>query len=202
MRRVHPVVVVVLLLLVLASDTFAEGVATLGLLIVIFGVVRSGRSAMAAVAVSGYIAGAYWFTSSTSFANPAVTIGRAFTDTFAGIAPASLPGFIVAQLVGLLVGSLSDFWTQELVRAVQRELYGAARSTLDLQRIEAGAERHEEIIVEAGTDLPGEHARRDGAQLDRHLSPPAPRADADGLRTDAPVPARGGSRTRAAACSS
>jgi arsenate reductase len=79
---------------------FAEGVATLGLLLVIFGVVRSGRSAVAAVAVAGYIAGAYWFTSSTSFANPAVTIGRAFSHTFAGIEPASVPMFIVAQLVG------------------------------------------------------------------------------------------------------
>ena len=53
-------------------------------------------------AVGAYIGAAYWFTSSTSFANPAVTIGRAFTDTFAGIAPASVPGFVVAQLVGTL----------------------------------------------------------------------------------------------------
>ena len=79
---------------------FAEGFATLGLLVVIFGVVRSGRSTMAAFAVAGYIAAGYYFTSSTSFANPAVTIGRAFTDTFAGIEPASVPMFIVAQLAG------------------------------------------------------------------------------------------------------
>jgi glycerol uptake facilitator-like aquaporin len=79
---------------------FAEGVATVGLLLVIFGVVRSGRSPVAAFAVAGYIAGAYWFTSSTGFANPTVTIGRAFSDTFAGIEPASVPMFIVAQLVG------------------------------------------------------------------------------------------------------
>ena len=79
---------------------FAEGVATLGLVLVIFGVVRSGRGAVAAFAVAGYIAGAYWFTSSTSFANPAVTVGRAFSDTFAGIAPASVPMFVVAQVVG------------------------------------------------------------------------------------------------------
>ena len=58
---------------------------------------------MAAVAVAGYIGGAYYFTSSTSFANPAVTIAREFSDTFAGIAPSSVPGFIVAQLVGTLV---------------------------------------------------------------------------------------------------
>lgn len=79
---------------------FAEGVATLGLLLVIFGVVRSGRSAVAAFAVGGYIAGAYYFTASTSFANPAVTIGRAFSDTFAGVAPASVPMFVLAQIAG------------------------------------------------------------------------------------------------------
>lgn len=83
-----------------ANLWFAEGIATLGLLVVIFGVVRSGRSAVAAFAVGGYIAGGYYFTSSTSFANPAVTIGRAFTDTFTGIEPASVPMFIVAQLAG------------------------------------------------------------------------------------------------------
>jgi glycerol uptake facilitator-like aquaporin len=83
----------------------AEGIATLGLLLVIFGVVRSGRAAMAAFAVAGYIAGAYYFTSSTSFANPAVTIGRAFSDTFAGIEPADVPMFVVAQLAGALVAT-------------------------------------------------------------------------------------------------
>jgi glycerol uptake facilitator-like aquaporin len=83
----------------------AEGIATLGLLVVIFGVVRSGRSSVAAVAVAGYIAGAYWFTSSTSFANPAVTIGRSFSDTFAGIEPASVPMFVVAQLVGAVAAT-------------------------------------------------------------------------------------------------
>jgi arsenate reductase len=81
-----------------------EVVATAGLLLLIFALARSGRAAVAPAAVGAYIGAAYWFTSSTSFANPAVSIGRAFTDTFAGIAPASLPGFIVAQLVGLLVG--------------------------------------------------------------------------------------------------
>jgi glycerol uptake facilitator-like aquaporin len=83
----------------------AEGIATLGLLMVIFGVVRSGRAAMAAFAVAGYIAAAYYFTSSTSFANPAVTIGRAFSNTFAGIEPSSVPLFIVAQLVGALAAT-------------------------------------------------------------------------------------------------
>jgi arsenate reductase len=77
-----------------------EVVATFGLLLVITGVVRSGRTAVAPFAVGGYIAAAYWFTSSTSFANPAITIGRTLTDTFAGIAPRSAPAFIAAQLVG------------------------------------------------------------------------------------------------------
>lgn len=78
----------------------SEVVATAGLLLVILGVVRSGRTQLAPFAVGGYIASAYWFTSSTSFANPAVTVSRALTDTFAGIEPASVPPYIVAQLVG------------------------------------------------------------------------------------------------------
>ncbi len=80
---------------------FAEGVATLGLLLVVFGVVRSGRTTAVAFAVGGYIAGAYYFTSSTSFANPAVTVARMFSDTFAGIRPIDAPGFIAAQLVAV-----------------------------------------------------------------------------------------------------
>lgn len=78
----------------------AEVVATFGLVLVIFGVVRSGRKAAAPFAVAGYIVGAYFFTASTSFANPAVTVGRTLSDTFAGIAPASAPGFVLAQLAG------------------------------------------------------------------------------------------------------
>ncbi|MFC3500016.1 aquaporin [Micromonospora krabiensis] len=81
-----------------------EVVATAGLILLIFALARSGRALVAPAAVGAYIGAAYWFTSSTSFANPAVTIGRAFTDTFAGIAPASVPGFVIAQLVGLAVG--------------------------------------------------------------------------------------------------
>jgi glycerol uptake facilitator-like aquaporin len=75
-------------------------IATLGLIVVIFALVRSGRVASAPAAVGAYIGAAYWFTSSTSFANPAISVGRMFSDTFAGIAPASVPGFVVAQLVG------------------------------------------------------------------------------------------------------
>lgn len=83
---------------------FAEGVATLGLLLVIFGVVRSGKPILAAFSVGGYIAGAYFFTSSTSFANPAVTVARTFSDTFAGIEPASAPAFVLTQLAAVAVG--------------------------------------------------------------------------------------------------
>jgi glycerol uptake facilitator-like aquaporin len=78
----------------------AEAVATVGLLLVIFGVVRSGRVTAAPFAVGAYITAGYWFTSSTSFANPAVTVGRTLSDTFAGIAPASAPMFVASQLVG------------------------------------------------------------------------------------------------------
>jgi glycerol uptake facilitator-like aquaporin len=81
-----------------------EVVATAGLLLLIFALARSDRAAVAPAAVAAYIGAAYWFTSSTSFANPAVTVGRAFTDTFAGISPGSVPAFIVAQLAGLAVG--------------------------------------------------------------------------------------------------
>lgn len=82
----------------------AEVIATAGLLVIVFGTIRSGRPDRVALAVGGYITAAYWFTSSTSFANPAVTIARTVTNTFAGIAPASAPGFILAQLAGGVLG--------------------------------------------------------------------------------------------------
>ncbi|MEU9181862.1 aquaporin [Streptomyces sp. NPDC048550] len=81
-----------------------EVVATAGLILLIFGLARTDRLRFAPVAVASYIGAAYWFTSSTSFANPAVTIGRAFTDTFAGIAPSSVAGFIGMQLLGAVAG--------------------------------------------------------------------------------------------------
>lgn len=83
-----------------------EVVATAGLVMLIFGLAKTDHLRFAPAAVASYIGAAYWFTSSTSFANPAVTIGRAFTDTFAGIAPSSVPGFIGMQLVGGAVGLL------------------------------------------------------------------------------------------------
>lgn len=96
-----------------------EVVATVGLLAVIFGVVRSGRASAAPFAVGAYIGGAYFFTSSTSFANPAVTIGRAFTATFAGIEPASVPGFVACQLVGGVLAVL-------LIRALYPDIDAVA----------------------------------------------------------------------------
>jgi arsenate reductase len=89
-----------------AAHGVSEVVATLGLVLVIFALVRAGRIERAPAAVGAYIGAAYWFTSSTSFANPAITIGRMFSDTFAGIAPASVPPFIMAQLFGAALAVL------------------------------------------------------------------------------------------------
>ena len=92
-----------------------EVVATFGLLLTILGVVRAGRANVAAFAVGGYIAAAYWFTSSTSFANPAVTIGRTMSNTFAGIEPSSVPLFILCQCVGAVLAiAAARFWFPQL----------------------------------------------------------------------------------------
>ncbi len=90
----------------------SEIIATLGLVLVIFALARSGRARTAPAAVGAYIGAAYFFTSSTSFANPAITIGRMFSDTFAGIAPASVPVFIAAQIIGgaLAVGVIKALY--------------------------------------------------------------------------------------------
>jgi glycerol uptake facilitator-like aquaporin len=82
----------------------AEVVATAGLIMVIVSVAYAQRAALSAAAVGAYIGAAYWFTSSTAFANPAVTIGRVFSDTFAGIAPSSVAPFMAAQIVGAVIG--------------------------------------------------------------------------------------------------
>jgi glycerol uptake facilitator-like aquaporin len=87
----------------------AEAVATLGLLLTIFGCAARAPTAIP-YAVGLYITSAYWFTASTSFANPAVTIGRSLSDTFAGIAPADVPGFIVAQILGALAAAALGHW--------------------------------------------------------------------------------------------
>ena len=89
-----------------APVLLSEVVATAGLLFVIVSLVRTGRTQHVAWAVGAWIGAAYWFTASTSFANPAVTIGRTLTDTYAGITPVSVPAFIVAQLVGGTIGTV------------------------------------------------------------------------------------------------
>jgi glycerol uptake facilitator-like aquaporin len=83
-----------------SAHLFSEVIATAGLLLVVFSLARSRRASTAPAAVGAYIGAAYFFTSSASFANPAISVGRMFSNSFAGIAPASVPGFIVAQLVG------------------------------------------------------------------------------------------------------
>jgi glycerol uptake facilitator-like aquaporin len=101
------------------GQLLGEVVATLGLVLVVFGVARSRRTAVP-FAVGGYIAAAYWFTSSTSFANPAITVARSLTNTFAGIDPSSIAAFVGAQLVGGALGFL-----------VVRVLYPDARQIAD-----------------------------------------------------------------------
>jgi arsenate reductase len=88
------------------AHALSEVIATAGLLLVIFALARTGRAATAPAAVGAYIGAAYWFTSSTSFANPAITVGRMFSNTFAGIAPSSAPVFIAAQVGGGIAGVL------------------------------------------------------------------------------------------------
>jgi glycerol uptake facilitator-like aquaporin len=91
------------------AQLFSELVATFGLLSVILSCARR-RSTMAPFAVGAYITAAYWFTSSTSFANPAVTLARSLSDTFAGIRPVDVPGFIVAQLLGAAAATVLFYW--------------------------------------------------------------------------------------------
>lgn len=89
------------------AHLFSETIATAGLLLVIFALARTRRTGTAPAAVGAYIGAAYFFTSSASFANPAITVGRIFSDSFAGIAPASVPGFVVAQLIGGAIALLA-----------------------------------------------------------------------------------------------
>ena len=99
-----------------AAHFLAEIVATAGLILVIFVLARTDRAHVTPWAVGAYIGAAYFFTSSASFANPAITIGRMFSDTFAGIAPSSAPGFIAAQLIGAALAFLLVRWLYPSVR--------------------------------------------------------------------------------------
>jgi glycerol uptake facilitator-like aquaporin len=93
-----------------ASQMFSEFIATFGLLAVIWGCARRQRAAVVAISVAAYIMAAYWFTASTSFANPAVTLARSMSDTFAGIRPLDVPGFITAQLAGAAAATALMRW--------------------------------------------------------------------------------------------
>lgn len=133
-----------------AGHLFGEVVATAGLILLIFALVRTGRAALVGPAVGAYVGAAYWFTSSTSFANPAVTAGRIFTDTFAGITPATAWPFLGAQFVGAAVGSRRR--TLELARE-----YGAtdvvdykAGSTLDQVLALTDGEPVDAVLVASG----------------------------------------------------
>jgi glycerol uptake facilitator-like aquaporin len=104
-----------------AAQMFSEFVATFGLLSVIWGCSRV-RSSAVAFAVGSYIAGAYWFTASTSFANPAVTIARSLTNTFSGIRPTDAPGFIIAQLLGAVTATFLWSWLQPSLPKTARDV--------------------------------------------------------------------------------
>jgi glycerol uptake facilitator-like aquaporin len=106
-----------------AAQMFGEFVATFGLLAVIWGCVRL-RSPVVPFAVGAYITGAYWFTSSTSFANPAVTLARSITDTFAGIRPLDVPGFVVAQLAGAMAATALFAWLIPPYQPEEEDIHG------------------------------------------------------------------------------
>jgi glycerol uptake facilitator-like aquaporin len=105
------------------AHLFSEIIATLGLMLVIFALARTHRSASAPAAVGAYIGAAYFFTSSTSFANPAISIGRIFSNTFAGIAPASVPGYAIAQILGGAIAILA-------IRALYPDVTAAEAATV------------------------------------------------------------------------
>jgi glycerol uptake facilitator-like aquaporin len=115
-----------------ANLWLGEFVATLGLVLVIFGMARAGRISSIGIAVGGYITAAYWFTSSTSFANPAVAIARMFSNTFAGIAPSSVPMFILMQFAGGIAACL-------LVRVLYPDAAKVAAEIVDEQPTPAPA---------------------------------------------------------------
>jgi glycerol uptake facilitator-like aquaporin len=115
-----------------SAHLLSEAIATAGLLLVIFSLARTKRTAGAPAAVGAYIGAAYFFTSSSSFANPAISVGRIFSNTFAGIAPASVPAFVLAQLVGGACALL-------VIRALYPDVTAAEAADLLLPHPEASA---------------------------------------------------------------
>ena len=155
------------------AHLFAEVIATLGLLLVIFALARTGRASTAPAAVGAYIGAAYWFTSSTSFANPAISIGRMFSDTFAGIAPASMPTFVVAQLVGGAVAIA-------VIRTLYPDVGGAPAADVVFP--------HDDIVEPEPARSRYGKWRVDGRQVMRKLGPCREPGDARGLRAPRPRP--------------
>jgi arsenate reductase len=114
----------------------AEILATIGLLLVIFGVVRSGRASVAPFAVGAYIGGAYFWTASTSFANPAIVVGRMLSNTFAGIKPSSAPGFIIFELFGLILAV-------GIIKVLYPDMHDSADAVVVPAAPEYAADHHE-----------------------------------------------------------
>jgi glycerol uptake facilitator-like aquaporin len=126
------------------AHALSEVIATAGLLLVIFALARTGRAATAPAAVGAYIGAAYWFTASTSFANPAITVGRMFSNTFAGIAPSSAPVFIAAQIGGLIAGAL-------IIRLLYPALTPAQAAQVVMPREATALDQDRPALVPDGT---------------------------------------------------
>ena len=136
------------------AHALSEVIATAGLLLVIFALARTGRSATAPAAVGAYIGAAYWFTASTSFANPAISIGRMFSDTFAGIAPSSAPAFIAAQVGGGIAGVL-------IIRFLYPSLTSAQAASIVVPHESPGGALTGTVRPGYVTGLPGERPPRE-----------------------------------------
>jgi glycerol uptake facilitator-like aquaporin len=150
----------------------SEIVATLGLLLVIFALARSGRARTAPAAVGSYIGAAYFFTSSTSFANPAITVGRMFSNTFAGIAPSSAPSFIGAQIVG---GVLA----MGLIRLLYPGVTPAEAADVIVPHGQNGETGAEDIGSAGGDRTVGDGALHRAGRAGRDGAPVTPEGDWD-----------------------
>jgi arsenate reductase len=139
----------------------SEIVATLGLILVIFALARTGRSRTAPAAVGAYIGAAYFFTSSASFANPAITIGRMFSATFAGIAPSSVPGFIAAQIIGgaLAVGVIRILYPGVTAAEAADVIVPHLRGRTDAEASASPAHRADPDDLAAGAGAPRPESR-------------------------------------------
>jgi glycerol uptake facilitator-like aquaporin len=135
-----------------AAQIWSESVATFGLLLVIWSCVRFRPSATA-YAVGAYITAAYWFTASTSFANPAVTLARSASNTFAGIRPVDAPAFVAAQLFGAFAATRFVRWLgTEHVELRQTQLRRSGALTLQQQRIRSTPADHQQLLVTSQVD--------------------------------------------------